>query len=197
MYDPEFDCDCHYPRSNETWFPRQGYLDRATFDLTFRHNKRLKIASGGKRVSEEPDAENKDMMVTKYEMHQPVALITFALAPFQRHQQMVKFEAGASAIPFRWSLIRWPGRSLRSKKTSLWRSLTTRSDISLQFFGKYPYPTFGAAFHPFNFGQGFPTLVMIPRRIAPASTPTLSLRMKLLTSGGATSFPGALTAISG
>ena len=29
-------------------------------------------------------------------------------------------------------------------------------------FGKYPYPVFGGAFHPFGFGQGFPTLLMIP-----------------------------------
>jgi aminopeptidase N len=29
-------------------------------------------------------------------------------------------------------------------------------------FGAYPYETFGAALHPFGFGQGFPTLLMIP-----------------------------------
>jgi aminopeptidase N len=39
-------------------------------------------------------------------------------------------------------------------------------DNSLRFFttmfGRYPYSSFSAAFHPFNFGQGFPTLLMIP-----------------------------------
>jgi hypothetical protein len=29
MYDSESIASCHYPRSNETWFPRHGYLDRA------------------------------------------------------------------------------------------------------------------------------------------------------------------------
>src|SRR5205814_10098636 len=29
-------------------------------------------------------------------------------------------------------------------------------------FGKYPYPVFRAAFHPFDYGQGFPTMLMIP-----------------------------------
>src|SRR5207253_2883976 len=29
-------------------------------------------------------------------------------------------------------------------------------------FGNYPYPSFSAAFHPFHFGQGFPSLLMIP-----------------------------------
>ncbi len=56
MQDPDIECDCHYPRSTTSWYPRHGYLDRATFDLTFRHNKKLKIASVGKRLSEEPDA---------------------------------------------------------------------------------------------------------------------------------------------
>ena len=30
-------------------------------------------------------------------------------------------------------------------------------------FGKYPYETYGAAFHPYGFGQGFPSMVMIPK----------------------------------
>ena len=91
MYDAESG-DCHYPRSNESWFPRHGYLDRATFDLTFVHPKKLRIASVGVRLSEEPVTEDKDLMVTRYRMQQPVALVTFALGPFERHTQMVKWE---------------------------------------------------------------------------------------------------------
>jgi hypothetical protein len=30
------------------------------------------------------------------------------------------------------------------------------------YFGPYPYKSFGAAFHPYNFGQGFPTMLMLP-----------------------------------
>jgi aminopeptidase N len=29
-------------------------------------------------------------------------------------------------------------------------------------FGEYPYPLFRGVYHPFNFGQGFPTTIMIP-----------------------------------
>jgi hypothetical protein len=99
MFDPDWPCDCHYPLSNTAWFPRHGYLDRATFDLTFHHAKRLRIASVGKRLSEEPDPENKDLMVTKYQMQQPVAMVTFALAPFERHTDMVKWEKGGVGDP--------------------------------------------------------------------------------------------------
>jgi hypothetical protein len=162
MFDPDFDCDCHYPRSNETWFPRQGYLDRATFDITFRHKKRLKIASVGKRLSEEPDPENKEMMVTKYEMHHPVALITFALAPFERHVQMVKFEQGGVGDPIPLEFNSLSGGIVAIKEDFMLAELDNSLRYFTSIFGKYPYPTFGAAFHPFNFGRGFPTLVMIP-----------------------------------
>jgi hypothetical protein len=26
--------DCYYPRSNTSWYPRHGYLDRSSYDLT-------------------------------------------------------------------------------------------------------------------------------------------------------------------
>jgi hypothetical protein len=162
MYDSEFDCDCHYPRSNETWFPRHGYLDRATFDLTFRHKKNLKIASAGKRLSEEPDPESKDMMVTKYEIHQPIALLTFALAPFERHQQMVKWEQGGVGDPTPLEFNSLRGGVLAIKEDFIMAELDNSLRYFTSLFGKYPYPTFSAAFHPFGFGQGFPTLLMIP-----------------------------------
>jgi aminopeptidase N len=31
-----------------------------------------------------------------------------------------------------------------------------------KIFGDYPYETFSASFHPFGFGQGFPSMLMIP-----------------------------------
>ena len=50
----------------------------------------------------------------------------------------------------------------RSKKISFSRSSTTQSGTLRLLFGQYPYPSFGATFHPFGFGQGIPTLLMIP-----------------------------------
>src|SRR5688572_30036588 len=32
--------ETYYPRSTTSWYPRHGYLDRATFDLTFHHPKK-------------------------------------------------------------------------------------------------------------------------------------------------------------
>jgi len=161
MYDAQ-SCDCHYPRSNESWFPRAGYLDRATFDTVFRHPKKFKIASGGVRLSEEPDPDNKNLMVTKYRLEQPVPLVTFALAPYERHTQMVKWEQGGKGDPIPVEFNSLPGGIMAIKEDFILAELDNSLRYFTSLFGKYPYRSFGAAFHPFGFGQGFPTLLMIP-----------------------------------
>ena len=169
LFDPDLsrfrdarDCDCHYPRSSTSWYPRAGYLDRSTYALIFRHNKKLKVASVGKRVSEEPDPELKDVILTKYEMTHPVAFITFALAPFQRHSQMVKWEKGGVGDPIPVEFDSLSGSIVPIKEDFILTELDNSLRYFTALFGKYPYPTFGAAFHPFDFGQGFPSLLMIP-----------------------------------
>ncbi|HSS18485.1 MAG TPA: M1 family aminopeptidase [Pyrinomonadaceae bacterium] len=163
LKDPDFDCDCHYPRSTVSWYPRAGYLDRATFDLTFHHNKKVKVASIGKRVSEEPDPEIKDAMVTKYEMPHAVPLVTFALAPFERHAQMVRFDKGGVGDPIPVEFNSLSGSVMPIKEDFILAELDNSLRYFTALFGKYPYATFGAAFHPYPFGQGFPSLLMIPR----------------------------------
>jgi hypothetical protein len=162
MYDAETVPDCHYPRSNETWYPRHGYLDRSTFNLAFRHPKKLRIASVGERLSEEPDVEDKSSVVTKYRMDQPVALVTFALAPFERHSQMVQFEKGGVGNPIQIEFKSLTGGLAAIKEDFILAELDNSLRYFTTLFGKYPYPIFSAAFHPFHFGQGFPSLLMIP-----------------------------------
>jgi hypothetical protein len=162
MYDAETVEDCHYPRSNSSWFPRHGYLDRATFDLSFWHPKKLRIASVGVRTSEDPAADDKNVVVTKYRLDQPVPLVTFALAPFERHSQMVRFDQGGVGDPISIEFNSLPGSYAAIKEDFILAELDNSLRYFTSLFGKYPYPVFRAAFHPFNFGQGFPTLLMIP-----------------------------------
>lgn len=154
--------DSYYPRSTTTWFPRHGYLDRATFDLTYRHPKKLRIASVGARLSEEPDPELKDTVVTKYRMPQPVALVTFALGPFERHQQAVRWDQGGSGDPITVEFNSLPGSAMAIKEDFILAELDNSLRYFNLMFGKYPYPVFGATFHPFYFGQGFPSMLLIP-----------------------------------
>ncbi len=162
----DFIPECFYPYDNVTWLPRHGYLDRATFEMTFRHKKQHKIAAVGTRLSEDPDPEDPGGMITTYRFNHPVPLATFAVAPFERKSKQVTFEAGGPAIKLEFNSV--PARVL--SKTNM---IAVNDDLILgeldnairyfaALFGPYPYETFGAAFHPFGFGQGFPTLLMVP-----------------------------------
>ncbi len=154
--------DTYYPRSTTSWFPRHGYLDRATFDLTFHHPKKLRVASIGARLSEVPDAESKDTVTTRYQIRQPVKMATFALGPFERHKQMVRWDQGGSGDPIEIEFNSLPGSVAAIKEDFILAELDNSFRYFNLLFGKYPYPVFSAAFHPFFFGQGFPSLLMIP-----------------------------------
>jgi hypothetical protein len=160
MYDSQSVNDCHYPRSNETWFPRHGYLDRATFNLTYHHPRKLKIASVGARLSEGPDPDDKDAVVAKYQMPIPIPLVTFALGPFERHPELIKWEKGGAPTPLEFNSL--SGAYASIKEDFILAELNNSVRYFTSLFGDYPYPSFTAAFHPFDFGQGFPSLLMIP-----------------------------------
>ena len=152
--------DCSYPLSNDTWYPRHGYLDRSTFNFTYLHAKKLKVASTGTRLSETPDAENKDLVTTKYSMTYPVALATFALGPFERHTDTIKWDNGDKPTPLEFNSL--SGSQMAIKEDFILAELSNSVRYFQKLFGTYPYDSFGAVFHPFGFGQGFATMLTIP-----------------------------------
>jgi hypothetical protein len=152
--------ECHYPLSNTDWLPRHGYLDRATFDLTFRHQRRHKVASVGTRVAERPDETDRDVTITRYRMEQPVAFVVFAAGPFERHARSVTWEAGGKPTPLEFNAP--PRQTYQMNHQFMLDELDNTVRYFNALFGAYPYPSFGAAFHPYGFGQGFPSLLMLP-----------------------------------
>lgn len=155
---PENFQDTHYPRSNGSWYPHHGYLDRATYDMTFAHPKNLKIATVGVRQSEEISPDDKDVMITKYQMNFPVSFVTFAMARFLRKTEMIKWDTGEPPTKLEYNSVDF----IPIKEDFIMAELNNSVRYFHSLFGKYPYETYGAAFHPFGFGQGFPSLVMIP-----------------------------------
>jgi hypothetical protein len=151
---------CSYPTSNTTWYPRHGYLDRATFDLRFLHPRKLKVATVGLRASEVEWPEDKNVFSTHYKMTQPVALVTFALGPWQRHTETVKFEGTDVSIPLEFNSI--VGDVLAIKESFILAELNNNVRYFNALFGTYPYESYSATFHPYGFGQGFPSMLMIP-----------------------------------
>ena len=150
----------HYPRSNTSWYPRHGYLDRSTFDFTYFHPQKLRVASVGVRKSEGPNLEDKNGSITRYEMTYPVALVTFAMGPFETHKDTIKWDKGGKPIPVEFNSL--PGAYQRIKESFILAELSNSVRYFHEIFGRYPYDTYSATFHPFGFGQGFPSMLMIP-----------------------------------
>lgn len=148
-----------YPLSNEAWYPRHGYLQRSTFDLTFHHAKNLKVASVGERLRESLADGKTDEMVTQFALDVPVALVTFALGPFERFTEMNPATEGPS-LPVEFYAM--PQSIQRIQTPFMLAEMKNAINYFSALFGRYPFPVFRAALHPFGFGQGFPTLLMIP-----------------------------------
>jgi len=84
----------------------------------------------GKRLSEEPDPEVKDLLVTKYQIQQPVSFVTFALAPFERHTQMVKWDKAGAGDPIPLEFNSLPGSVAAIKEDFIMAELDNSCDIS-------------------------------------------------------------------
>ncbi|HYK91923.1 MAG TPA: hypothetical protein VE398_24365, partial [Acidobacteriota bacterium] len=94
MRDVDFAPATNYPLSNTTWYPRHGSLGRSTFDLRFHHRKKLSVSSAGIRIREEADPSATDGLLTQFKIDAPVALVTFAIGPFERHSDSLKRKDG-------------------------------------------------------------------------------------------------------
>jgi hypothetical protein len=159
LYDTRGFAGGRYPLSNASWYPRHGYLRPSTFDLTFLHPRNRRVASSGRRIREEADRDSKDVLVTEYRIEQPVALVTFGMGPFERHQVNVKLESGRT-LPMEFSSL--PSGTAVIKEEFILQEMDNALRFFSDMFGDYPYETFGATYHPFGFGQGFATMLLIP-----------------------------------
>ena len=144
-------------RSNESWYPRHGYLKRSTFNLIFRHDKNDKVASVGRLVREGIWPDTKDDALTEYDLDWPVALVAFTAGKLTRHTEKRKLEFGEIDLEF----YKYTGAKL--KESFVLAEFGNALEYYGKYFGPYPYDVFRGAWHPYNFGQGFPTLLLIPQ----------------------------------
>lgn len=151
--------DLYFPLSTGHWYPRHGYLNRSTFNVTFHHKKRSMVAGVGMRVREEPAPDNPGEMLTEWKIDQPVALVTFGLGPFERHADTVK--VGNRPLPVEFYSL--SGRVAVIKEDFIVAELGNCVQYFSALFGPYPYDRFGAMYRPASYGQGFPTMLLLPK----------------------------------
>jgi len=149
----------YFPRSTETWYPRHGHLNRSTFDISMIHRKRDHVVSIGEWVKEGPAPGAKDDVLTEFRVDQPVALASFAVGPYEIHKDIAKQDNGKQ-LPLEFYSM--PGSRAVIKEDFILAEMNNSVRFFSKMFGEYPYPLFRGVYHPFNFGQGFPTTIMIP-----------------------------------
>lgn len=153
--------DAHYVRS-DCWYPRHLDLERSQFDITFEHKKGTRVASIGRMVREEQTPGGS--MITEWRMDQPVPIATFAVGDFQVFTDKVKMETGGDLdLDFYRVPASVNAYSSSAKSDFILAELNNCVRYFSNLFGPYPYPRFGATYHPFPFGQGFPSMLMLPK----------------------------------
>jgi hypothetical protein len=149
----------YFPRSTTTWYPRHGYLSRSRFDVTLLHRKKDHVVSVGEMVKEGPAPGSKDNVLTEFRLEQPIGLVTFAVGPYEIHKDIAKEDNGKE-LPIEFYSM--PGGRAVIKEDFILAEMNNSVRFFSKMFGEYPYPLFRGVYHPFNFGQGFPTTIMIP-----------------------------------
>jgi len=159
MLNPDNNQGVYFPRSTTSWYPRHGYLSRSTFDVVMVHRKRDKAVTMGIFVGDTP-AGTKDDIRTEFRVEQPVALITFAVGDYEIHKDTAKMESGAT-LPLEFYSL--PSDRGAIKEDFILAEMNNAVRYFSALFGDYPYTVFRGVYHPFGYGQGFPTTIMIPR----------------------------------
>jgi len=158
IHDRQADFNVFYPLSNTCWYPRHGYLKRSTYDLTFRHKKGHTVVSVGKLVREEEWPDAKDEGLTEYRIDDQVSIVTFAGGRLERHTEKRKLAFGELELEF----FSVSGDYTTINEEFILAELGNALNYFNEFFGPYPYGNFRATYHPFSFGQGLPTMLVIP-----------------------------------
>lgn len=159
MLNPDNNEGVYFPRSTTTWYPRHGYLSRSTFDIVMVHRKRDKAVTMGILVGDTP-AGTKDDIRTEFRVEQPVALITFAVGDYEIHKDTAKSESGVT-LPLEFYSL--PSDRGAIKEDFILAEMNNAVRYFSALFGDYPYAVFRGVYHPFKYGQGFPTTIMIPK----------------------------------
>jgi hypothetical protein len=147
--------DAFYPRSTTSWYPTQGYLQRATYDIVFMHRDGHNAISIGVPY-QVTGMTAKGEKATGWRMDRPVALATFVVGGFNRY-----VKPGDGKVP----QVEYdaPGVFLsKSSENYMLTELSNAVGFYSQLFGPYPFEQVNSVVHPRGFGQGFPSLLLLP-----------------------------------
>ena len=138
-----------YLKASTFWYPGIGYLQRATFDMTFRVDDGDKVFASGVKVADEVVG---DKRVVRFEQQLPVALVSYNYGSMEARE--VEIEGVPPIMVFGFA-TGFGGDALGNVGIDIGNSLRLFSEM----FGDYPFSYMSATRIPGNHGQGFPGLL--------------------------------------
>jgi Peptidase family M1 domain len=156
MEQPTVNVQCYYPLATIDWYPRHGYLNRSTYDLIFHHRKNQEVVSVGRRVREKAPSDADGDSMTEYRTEAPIALASFAVGDFVDHTDTAKIGKNTVSL----SLFAPKGGV---KEDFVLAEMGNCLRFFSSLFGPYQYNELNAVYFPENFGQGLPTLLLLPK----------------------------------
>lgn len=147
--------------ARDSWYPNIGtFTDLATYDLTFRHPKKLHLISVGERVS---DTEEEKQRVSVWRAAKPIRVAGFNYGRFDKKSQ--KDQQSGIGIDV------YTNKEFSKFASDTMADAINSSRVGTMFFGPAPYPAVSVTQQvEWSFGQSWPTLVYMPTLAFTSST---------------------------
>jgi hypothetical protein len=148
--------DFHYPVVTTSWYPRHHDMELSDYDLTFLHKPNTTVVSVGGLAGD--PVRRGDTMVTRWKTALPLWVATFALGPFQRQSENIKIGDKEITLDYFAAGTNYT----YIKKDFMLAEMGNTLKYFSAMFGDYRFSRLGAVFSPRPFGQGLPTLLLLP-----------------------------------
>jgi len=150
--------------ARESWYPSlNSFMDRATYDLTFRVPKRYMLVSVGKLES---SGTEQDYGVTHWVSEIPLAVAGFNYGDYKKFS---KVDETTNYLLEAYATHEMPAylKNAASSPTAMAQNTLVDAENAIRtfehYFGALPYGRIAITQQPqFNFGQSWPTLVYLP-----------------------------------
>lgn len=141
------------PLKNEEWLPRHSSRDAFHFDLEMRVPKSLKTVTTGVKVDERVEG---DTSISRWQSTRPFSLLGVT---FTEHRTITTQTGGVDVTLYADKEL----LKSASREDEILKLVDETLPFYSETFGKYPYEKLDIVQMPdtFEFGQGFPTLLML------------------------------------
>ncbi|TES93541.1 MAG: hypothetical protein E3J87_02120, partial [Candidatus Cloacimonadota bacterium] len=158
--------DCFYCKSSIFWYPRYGWSNRATYDLTFKVPQRYECISVGEKIDEKKEGKYK---ISRWVQETPIINAYFNLGLFKTYNINVE---GVSPITVFMSekghrkiseyLIYHRVTFDKNIEEQIGADIANCIKFFTNLFGQYPYEKLYITELPFKYGKSFTGFILFP-----------------------------------